>query len=156
QEGPYERNRGTKFEPFGRDDFAAVPRAATGPRARAGSVRAHTGVRSLPHAAARARARVASADARYAGRQRTAPFAAGAIPGSRAPLDAMDLGTGFWTCGNRRVRALHRIHSTLADTIGAGRIQRNELAGPADFPEPFLERMATHDHSIRVPRARDA
>src|SRR5215472_16979624 len=113
-------------------------------------------MRKLPHAAARARARIAAADAGHAGRYRTAAVAAGAIPGSGPAFDAMDLGTCFWTGGNGRVRTLHWIHSTLAAAIGAGRIQRNELAGPADFPEPFLERLATHDHSIRVPRARDA
>src|SRR5690349_4738214 len=102
-------------------------------------------MRNMPHAAARSRARIAPVDAGDAGRHGGPALAAGAIPGESAPLHAMDLGAGFWTGGNGRVRALHRIHSTLADTIGAGRLQRNEFAGPADFPEPFLERMATHD-----------
>src|SRR5204863_8213276 len=103
--------------------------------------------------AARARARIAPADARDAGRHRTAAVAPGAIPGSGAALHAMGLGIGFWTGGNRRVCTLHRLHSTLAAALGAGRIQRNELAGPADFPEPFLERMATHGHSSLDSRA---
>src|SRR5689334_9636196 len=68
----------------------------------------------------------------------------------------MDLGAGFWIGGNRRVRALHRVYSTLAATVGAGRVQRNESAGPADFPEPLLERMATHDHITRDSCAGDA
>src|SRR5215472_200855 len=147
QEGPYERHRRRKFEAFGRDDLPAVPRAATGPRARTGSVRAHAGVRGLPHAAARAGARIAAADTRDARIRRTAAFAAGAISGTCAAVDAMDLGPGIWVGSHRRLRPVCGIHRALADTIGAGGIRRNEPAEPADFPELILERMAIDDHT---------
>src|SRR5215813_9806239 len=92
----HERERGRHDAASGRDDLPDVPRAATGPRARTGSVRAHAGVRGLLHAAARAGARIAAADTRDARIRRTAAFAAGAISGTCAAVDAMDLGPGIW------------------------------------------------------------
>src|SRR5438270_7160143 len=118
QEGLHERIRGRKVEASGRDDLPAVPRAPARPRARAGSFRPHERVRYLRHAAARAGARVAPADARDAGRHGTAAVAACPVPGKSASLDAMDLGPGVWTGGNRRVRALHGIHRALAAAAG--------------------------------------
>src|SRR5215467_8228314 len=144
QEGPYERHRGRKFEAFGRDDLPAVPRAATGPRARAGSVRAHAGVRQMPHAAARAGARIPAADASDVRRQRAAAVAPGAISGESAALNAMDLGPGVWIGSNGDIRAVYGIRSALAAAIGAGRIRRIEPAQPADFSGRLLERMAVH------------
>src|SRR5580704_18743243 len=87
-----EPDTGREIEASGRNDVPAVYRAATGPRARAGSVGAHAGMRGLPDAAARDGARIAAVDARDAGRRRAAAIAAGAIPGKSAAIDAMDLG----------------------------------------------------------------
>src|SRR5215472_18433914 len=149
QEGLHERNQG-KDEASGRDDLPAVPRAAVGPRARAGSFPAHARVRELPHPAAGARARIAAADPGDVRGQRTAAVAAGAVPGGGAALHAMDLGTGVWIGGNWRLCAVYDIHRTLAGAIARGGLQRDESAGPADFPEPLLERMAIRDHTSGV------
>src|SRR5206468_12124822 len=73
-------------------------------------------------AAACARARIAAADPGDVRRQRTAAVAAGAIPASRGALHAVDLGTGIWIGGNRRVCALYAIHRTLAGPIAGGRL----------------------------------
>src|SRR5438874_6231808 len=69
-----------------------------------------------------ARARIAAADPGDVRRQRTAAVAAGAIPASRGALHAVDLGTGIWIGGNRRVCALYAIHRTLAGPIAGGRL----------------------------------
>src|SRR5467141_5396172 len=104
REGLHKRNNGRKDEASGRNDAPAVYRAATGPGARAGSFRAHARMRRLPHAAASAGARIAAVDTRDAGRRRTATLAAGAIPGARPQVDAMVLGSGFWTGSDGRLR----------------------------------------------------
>src|SRR6266700_7918359 len=71
----HERNAGKKDEASGRDDAPVVRRAATGSRARAGSVRAHGRMRRVPHAAAGAGARIAAIDTRDAGRRRAVAVA---------------------------------------------------------------------------------
>src|SRR5258707_490697 len=147
QEGLYERDQGTEFEASGRDDLPVVPRTATGPHARAGTFRAHARMRDLPHAAARAGARIALVDAGDARGKRAAAVASGAVSGKGAALDAMDLGPGIWTCGNGSVRALHHLHSALAAATRTGGVRRIEPAEPIDFPELLLERMAIHDHT---------
>src|SRR4029077_10192061 len=145
----HERNAGRENEASGRNDVAAVRRAATGSHARAGSVRAHAGMRHVPHAVAGAGARIAVVDARDAGGRRAAAFAAGAIPGEGAEIDAMDLGPGVWAGGNRRLRTLYGIYPTLAAATGASRIRRLEPAGAADFPGDNVERMAIGDDTSR-------
>src|SRR6266705_2215126 len=52
REEPLERNTGRKDEASGRNDTPAVHRTATGADARAGSFRAHAGMRRVPDAAA--------------------------------------------------------------------------------------------------------
>src|SRR6266704_2318613 len=111
QEGFHERDQGTEIETSGRDDLPAVPRTATGPRARTGSFRSHARLRDLPHVAARAGARIARVDAGDARGKRAAAVAPGAVSGESAALDAMDLGLGVWIGGNGSVRALHHLHS---------------------------------------------
>src|SRR5512137_991137 len=85
----HERHAGRENEASGRNDAPAVHRAATGPRARAGSFRAYAGMRRVPHAAAGAGARIATVDTRDAGRRRATAFEAGAISGTGAAVDAM-------------------------------------------------------------------
>src|ERR1700746_2482058 len=63
----------------------------------------HERMGELPPPAAGARARITAADPGDVRGQRTAAVAAGAIPGGSAALHAMDLGTGVWVGGNRRV-----------------------------------------------------
>src|SRR6266702_396449 len=149
REGLHERNAGRKDEPSGRNDTPAVPRAATGPRARAGSVRAHAGVRHVPDAAAGSGARIAAADERDAGRCCGLWVAARAISGTRPAVDAMDLGIGIWTGGHGSLRALFGIYSTLAAAIGKSGIRRIEPAGAADFSGRNVERMAIHGDTPR-------
>src|SRR5229473_3050185 len=145
----HERNAGRGDEAFGRNDAPAVHRAATGSRARAGSVRAHAGMRRVPYAAAGAGARIAAADARDAGRRRTTAFAAGAISGTGSEVHAMDLGTGVWTGGNGSLCALYGVYPALANGTRKSRIRRVEPAGAADFSGRNMERMAVHDY---IPR----
>src|SRR6266581_1086844 len=98
-------------------------------------------MRLVPHAVAGAGARIAAPYARDA-RTRGAPsFAAGAISGTGAQVDAMDLGIGF--------RTLYAIYPTLADPVGKCGIRRIEPAGLADFSGRNVERMAVHDY---IPR----
>src|SRR6267142_1676583 len=142
-----EQDTGRADEASGRDDMHAVHRAATGPRAWVGSLRAHAGLRGLPDAAAGAGAGIAVADPRHAGRGRAAAVAAGAISGARAEFDAVDLGPGLWTGSDGSVRTLYRVCHTLAGPIGKGGIRRFEPAGLADLSRCLLERMAIHDHT---------
>src|SRR6267143_6829043 len=131
--GLHEQHAGREDEASGRNDAPAVHRAATGSRARAGSFRAHTGMRLLPHAAPRYGTGIAAADAGDAGRRRAASFAAGAISGTRAQVDAMDLGLGVWIGGDGRLRALYGIRPALDATVGASGIRRVKSAGAADL-----------------------
>src|SRR6266702_3615839 len=156
REGLHERSAGRKDEPSGRNDTPALHRAATGSRARAGSVRAHAGVRHVPDAAARSGARIAAADARDAGRRRAAALTDRAISGTRPAVDAMDLGTGIWTGGHGSLRALFGIYSTLAAAIGKSGIRRIEPAGAADFSGRNVERMAIRDDTFRSAGDADA
>src|ERR1700674_1442005 len=117
REGLYERNAEREDDAFGRNDTAAVHRAATGSHARAGSFRAHPGMRRVPHAAAGAGARIALADAGDAGRRRTAAFAAGAISGTCPQVNAVDMGPGVQTGGDGRLRTLYGIYPALAGAI---------------------------------------
>src|SRR5712692_2268266 len=149
REGLHERNAGRKYEASGRNDAPAVHRAATGARARAGSFRAHAGMRQLPHAAAGAGARIAAADTRDAGRRRTATLEAGAISGTGATVDAVDLGIGFRTGGDGSLRALYGIYPAVAAATGTSGIRGVKPAGPADFSGRNVERMAIHDDTPR-------
>src|SRR6266852_9837095 len=99
-----------------------VYRAATGPRACAGGFRAHPGLRGMPHVAARPGARIAFVDARDAGGRRGAARAVGAVSGTGAEVNAMDLDRSVWPGRNRRVRVVHRLHRALAAAVGAGGI----------------------------------
>src|SRR5260370_28806998 len=149
REGLHERSAERECEASGRNDAPAVRREATGPHARAGSCRAHAGMRRVPDVAAGAGARIAAADARDAGRRRTAALAAGAIPGTGPQVHAMDLGSGFRTGGDRSLRALYGIYLPLAAATGKSGIRRIEPAGLADFSGRNVERMAIHDHTPR-------
>src|SRR6185369_17652506 len=101
------RDAGAGNATSGRNDVSALHRAAAGPDARAGSFRARTGLRSVPHAAARAGARIAAADARHAGRRGALARAADAISGAGAPVDAMDLGNRVRLSSDGYIRALY-------------------------------------------------
>src|SRR5713226_1348580 len=149
REGLHEQHAGREDEASGRNDAPALHRAATGSRARAGNFRAYAGMRLLPHAAPRHGTGIAAADARDAGRRRTASLAAGAISGTRAQVDAMDLGSGFWTGSDGRVRVLYGVYRALAEATGNGGIRGHEPAGVADFSGHHVERMAIHDHAPR-------
>src|SRR5712691_5611025 len=145
----HERNAGRENEASGRNDAPAIRRAATGSRARAGSFRAHAGMRRVPHAAAGAGARIAAADASDAGRRRATSFAAGAISGTGPQVDAVDLGISFRTGGDGNLRTLYGIYPDLAAAIGKRGIRRIEPAGLADFSGRNMERMAIHDDTPR-------
>src|SRR3989440_11014496 len=149
REGLDERNAEREDEASGRNDAPAVHRAATGSRARAGSFRSYARMPHLPHTAPRHGTGIAAADAGDAGRGRTAAFAAGAISGTRAQVDAMDLGSGFRTGGDGSLRALYGIYPALAAATGTSGIRRVEPAGPADFSGRNVERMAIHDDTPR-------
>src|SRR5260370_30618154 len=149
REGLHERTAEREDEASGRNDAPAVHRAATGSRARAGSFRAHTRMRHMPHAAEGAGARIAAADTRHAGRRRTATLAAGAISGTGDTVDAVDLGIGFRTSGDGSLRTLYGIYPAVAATTGAGGIRGLEPAGPADFSGCNVERMAIHNDTSR-------
>src|ERR1700674_4987578 len=149
REGLHEQHAGREDEASGRNDAPAVHRAATGSRARAGSFRAHTGMRLLPHAAPRYGTGIAAVDAGDAGRRRTAAFASGAISGTRAQVDAMDLGSGFRTGGNGGLRTLYGVYLSLATATGTSGIRRIEPAGPAHFSGRNVERMAIRDDTPR-------
>src|SRR5882762_7000262 len=150
REGLHERTARKQDEASGRNDALAIRRAANGPRARAGSFRAHAGMRRLPHIAARAGARIAAADACDAGGRRTLAFAAGAISGTGAALHAMDLGIGFRPGGDGSLRTLYGIYPALADAIGTGRLRRIKFARTADFSGRNVERMAIRDDTPQV------
>src|ERR1700674_2233084 len=149
REGLDEQHAGREDEASGRNDAPALHRAATGSRARAGSFRAYTGMRLLPHATPRHGAGIAAADTRDAGRRRTATLAAGAISGTRAQVDAMDLGSGFRTGGDGSLRTLYGVYPALAAAAGTSGIRRVEPAGSADFSGRNVERMAIHDDTPR-------
>src|SRR6266436_1989537 len=89
-----------------RNDLFVVYRAATGPRAGAGSFDAYAGMRRVPHIAARPGTRIALADARDAGGRGGAAGQAGAVSGAGAAVDAMDLDGSVRAGGNGSVRAL--------------------------------------------------
>src|SRR5882672_2782633 len=144
-----EQDTGRDDEASGRNDVPAVHRAATGPRTRAGSVRAHAGMRGLPDADAGAGARIAAADPGDAGGGRATAVAIGAISGTCAEIHAMDLGLGIWSGGNGSLCALYRVCHTLAGPIGKGGIRRVEPAGLAGISGRLLERMAVDDHTSR-------
>src|SRR5713101_4150858 len=110
REGLHERNAERQYEASGRNDAPAVRRAATGPHARAGSFRAHAGMRRVPDVAAGAGARIAAADARDAGRRRTAALEAGAIPGTGPQIHAMDLGARVWAGSDGSLRVLYGVY----------------------------------------------
>src|SRR6266480_5728912 len=133
REGLHEQHAGREDKASGRNDAPAVYRAATGSRARAGSFRAHTGMRHLPHAAPRHGTGIAAANAGDAGRRRTAALAAGSISGACAQVYAMDLGRGFRTGGDGSLRTLYGIYPALAAATGTSGIRRIEPAGPANF-----------------------
>src|SRR5260370_12358078 len=99
-------------------------------------------MRRLPYAAEGAGARIAAADTCDAGRRRTATLAASAISGARPQVDAMDLGSGFWTGSDGRLRALYNIYPTLGAATGRSRIRGVEPAKPDDFSGRNVERMA--------------
>src|SRR6266700_2261753 len=149
REEPLERNTGRKDEASGRNDTLAVHRTATGADARAGSFRAHAGMRRVPDAAAGAGTGIAAADAGDAGRRRALAVAAGAIPGTSTAVDAMDLGPGVWTGSDRRLRTLYRLYPAVAATTGTGGIWRVKPARAADFSRGDVERVAIHDHTPR-------
>src|SRR5258708_22351236 len=54
----------------------------------------------------------------------------------------MDLGSGFWTGGDGRLRALYNIYPTLGAATGRSRIRGVEPAKPDDFSGRNVERMA--------------
>src|SRR5713226_2415727 len=114
REGLHERNAERQYEASGRNDAPAVRREATGPHARAGSFRAHAGMRRVPDAAAGAGTRIAAVDAGDAGRRRATALAAGAVSGTGPQVHAMDLGSGVWTGGDGSLRALYRVYRALA------------------------------------------
>src|SRR5580693_9446785 len=105
----------------------ALYRAATGPRAGAGSIGAYAGLQPVPDAASRDGARIAVADAGHAGGRRSAAVAAGAISGADSPVDAMDLGSSVRPGGDGSVRAVYRLHRALGAAIGAGGIWEHEF-----------------------------
>src|SRR5207253_688318 len=88
----------------------ALNKLGGGSRTRAGSFRAHTRVRCVPHTAAGAGERIAAADTSDAGRRRTATLAAGAISGTRPEIHAVDLGSDFRPGGNGSLRALYDLY----------------------------------------------
>src|SRR6267378_6690289 len=142
REGLHERSAEGPREASGRNDAPAVHRAAIGSRARTGSFGAYAGMRRVQHAAAGAGARITAADSRDAGRRRTAAFAARAISGTCPQVDAMDLGRGFRTGGNGRLRTLYRVCPVLAAATGSSGLRGVELAWLVDFSGRNVERMA--------------
>src|SRR5438309_653147 len=149
REGLHERKTGSKSEASGRNDALVVHRAPTGSRPRAGSFRAHPGMRHLPHVAAGAGARIAAADSRNARRRRAIALATGAILGTGAQVDAMDLGTSFRAGGDGSLRTLHDICRALGAETGGSGIRGVEPAELADLSGRNVERMAIHDHTPR-------
>ena len=86
-------------------------RAATRTHTRAGSLRAHAGLRHLPHVAARDGPRIASAHARHAGRRRARARRAR----RRFPERVHRSMQWIWMVvfgprSHRRVRHLHRLY----------------------------------------------
>src|ERR1700692_2708379 len=146
REGPRERN-GTRIarrwhEASRRNELLDVYRAATGPRASTRSVRAHAGVRGVPHAAARAGARIAAADAGDAGGRGGAAGTAGALPTAGTQVHAMDLDDRAGSGGYRSLCAVYRIRGAVADATGTSGIWRVESFEFVDFSRRLLERMA--------------
>src|SRR6266581_3355958 len=148
REGLHERNA-ERDEASGRNDTPAVHRATTGSRARAGSFRAHTRLRRVPHTAAGARERIAAADTSDAGRRRTATLAADTISGTRPEIHAVDLGSDFRLSGNGSLRTLYDLYPALAASAGTSGIRWFEPAGLVDFSGRNVERMAIHDDTPR-------
>src|SRR5260370_20972354 len=128
-----------------RDDLHAVPRAATRTHTRAGSLRAHAGLRHLPHVAARDGPRIASAHTRHAGRRRALARAHRRFPATRAPLHAMDLDGGVWTRSHRRVRHVHQLYRAVGTTPRTSRIRGDKFAELTHFSRIFLEGVAVDD-----------
>src|SRR5712692_3420425 len=130
REGLHERNAERQYEASGRNDAPAVRREATGPHAGAG-------------------ARIAAADARDAGRRRTAALEAGAIPGTGPQIHAMDLGARVWAGSDGSLRVLYGVYRALAAATGSGGIRGHEPAWPSDFSGHNVEGMAIHDDTPR-------
>src|SRR5882724_9090505 len=138
---PRTRSAGTSR----RDDLHAVPRTATRTHARAGSLRAYPGLRHLPYPAARDGPRIALAYTRHAGRRRAFARAYRRFPGTRAPLHAMDLDGGVWTCGHRRLRHVHQLYRAVGTTPRTSRIRRHQFAELAHFLRICLEGVEVDD-----------
>src|ERR1700676_937712 len=159
REGPRERNRPSIarrwHEASRRNDLLVVYRAAAGSRAGARSFRAHAGMRGVPHAAARAGARIAAAYTRD-DRGRGGPAgAAGPLSRTGAQVHAMDMDDSAWSGGHRSLCAVHPVRGALADATGASRFWRFQSFEFADFSRRLLERMAIDDHFVGGARAGD-
>src|ERR1700682_3413777 len=159
REGPRERYRPTIarrwHEASRRNDLLVVYRATTGPRAGARSFRAHAGMRSVPHAAARAGARIAAAYARDDRGRGGAAGAAGALSRERSQVHAMDLDHSAGFGGHRNLCAVHPVRGALAAATGTSGFWWVQSLEFADFSRRLLERMAIDDHFVGGARAGD-
>src|SRR5260370_2652328 len=157
REGPYDRNGPTIARRFHeaprRNVLLVVYRAAIGPRASARGFRAHAGVRRMPHAAARAGARIAAAHARDARGRGGASGEAGAVSRAGAQVHALDLGRCVWFGGHRSLCAVRLARGAVAAGTGKVLVWRLQSFEFADFSRRLLERMATDDHFVGGARA---
>src|SRR6266852_6595086 len=157
REGPYDRNGPTIVRRFPeaprRNDLLVVYRAATGSRASTRSFRAHAGMRRMPHAAARAGARIAAAHARDARGRGGASGEAGAVSRAGAQVHALDLDFSLWFGGHRSLCAVRLVRGAVAAGTGKSRFWRLQSFEFADFSRRLLERMATDDRFVGGARA---
>src|SRR5258708_2196675 len=73
--------------------------------------------------------RIAVADARNARGRGATAGETGGVSGAGAAFDAVDLGSGVWARGHRRICAVYGLYPTLAAADGTGGLWRDKPAG---------------------------